>query len=144
MFVRGLDFTLENNQDLLVRLSEGMGLPKSGGRGVMIFSKVTWVPQAECTAAGLHPCNGDRHVITQRVVVGNTALRTSALGTPQGAEPNGLILDYMQNQTAIATFPYMQLHAGETAFVTEGYFDTPDISVPGFHSDPGVYTIALY
>jgi len=144
MYVRGLDFTLDGNQDLLVRLAQGMGLARSGGNGVVIFSKVTWVPQAECTASGLVPCNGDRHVITQRVVVGNSSLRASALGAPDSAGPDGLVLDYMQNPSAIATFPYMQLHAGETAYVTEGYFDTPDINFPGYQSAPGVYTIALY
>ena len=144
MFVRGLDFTLENNQNILVRLAQGMGMAKSGGQGVMIFTKVTWVPQAECSAAGLTPCNGDRHVITQRVVVGNSSLRQSALGQPDSAEANGLVLDYMQNPTAIANFPYMQLHPGETAYVTEGYFDTPEINFPGYHAEPGVYTIALY
>ena len=144
MFVRGIDFTLENNQDVLVRLAQGMGMDKSGGKGVMIFTKVTWVPQSECTAAALSPCNGDRHVITQRVVVGNSALRQSALGQPDSAEANGLVLDFMQNSSAIANFPYMQLHAGETAYVTEGYFDTPEINFPGYHADPGVYTIALY
>jgi hypothetical protein len=144
MYVRGIDFSLDANQDLLVRLAQGMGLAKVGGKGVMIFTKVTWVTQAECNDAGLTPCNGDRHVMTHRVIVGDASLHTSALGTPDSAEPSGIILDYMQNPAAIATFPYMQLRPGEDAYVTEGFFDTPEVNFPGLHRDAGVYTIALY
>ena len=151
MYVRGIDFTLDANQDLLVRLAQGMGLAKTGGRGVIIFSKVTWVTQAECTAAGLSPCNGDRHVITQQIVVGDPSLRASALGSPDSAGSQGLVLDYMQNPTAIAgstvlTPLHLEApeHAGDVAFITEGFFDTPEIKLPGFEREPGVYTIALY
>ena len=83
-------------------------------------------------------------MLTHRVVVGNSSLHTSALGAPNSAEPSGIILDYMQNTSAIATFPYMQLRAGEDAYVTEGFFDTPEINFPGLSRDAGVYTIALY
>jgi hypothetical protein len=151
MYVRGIDFTLEANQDLLVRLAQGMGLAKTGGKGVLIFSKVTWVSQAQCTAAGLSPCNGDRHVVTQQIIVGNVSLRASALGSPNSAGAQGLVLDYMQNPTAIADSTVLAPlhldapeHAGDVAYVTEGYFDTPEIRIPGFERDPGVYTIALY
>jgi hypothetical protein len=150
MYVRGIDFSLESNQDLLVRLAQGMGLAKTGGKGVMIFSKVTWITQAECTAAGLSPCNGDRHVITQRIVVGDPSLRTSALGSPDSADASGLIVDYMQNPSAIVTNDFalqpldLDLNPGDVAFVTEGFFDTPEIKIPGFEHDPGVYTMALY
>lgn len=144
MYVRGVDFTKGPNQDLLVRLAQGMGLAKTGGKGVMIFSRVTWISQQQCSDAGLSPCNGDRHVVTQRVVVGDGSLRTSALGTPPNIDAQGFVLDYMTDPAAIANFPQMQLAAGETAFVTEGFFNTPEITLPGFHSDAGVYNLAIY
>jgi hypothetical protein len=144
MYVRGIDFTLDANQDLLVRLAQGMGLAKTGGKGVLIFSKVTWVSQAQCLAANLNPCNGDQHVIMQRVVVGDPTLRVSSLGTPNSGDSNGFVLDYMTNAAAVATFPYMQLNAGEVAYVTEGFFDTPEITMPGYTTQAGVYTVALY
>ena len=144
MYVRGVDFSKVGNQDILVRLASGMGMTRVGGQGVIILSRVTWIPEATCAASGLSPCNSNRHVITQRIVIGNSLLRTSSLGTPAGLDSMGLVANYMQDPLAVASFPYMQLASGEFAYVAEGYFDAPQWRFPGFNNAAGAYSIALF
>jgi len=145
MYVRGVDFSKNGSKDVLVRLAQGLGMTRDGGDGVVILSKVTWMPQSKCTALALNPCNADKHVITQRLTVGNPALRQSALGVPDSdiVDSMGLVENYMQEPSAVAVFPYMQLIEGEFTYVTESYFSSPDFALPGF-STSGVYNIAMY
>ena len=144
MYGRGIDFTQSVNQDVVVRLAQGLGLQKVGGTAVVVMSQVTWLPQATCTAASLNPCNGDSHVITQRLTIGNTAVSHGRIGWPSGMDSQGVIANYMTNGSAVATFPYGQLVTGEFAYITEGYFQTPSFSFPGFSTAPGVYSMAIY
>lgn len=146
MYMRGLDFSKDGNKDVVVRIGQGLGLQRTGGRGVVILSRVTWIPQSRCTALNLNPCNGDRHVITQRLVIGNPSARPSALGTPAAAlvGADGNVSNYMQNATAVATLPRLQLRDGELAYVAETYFPSPDLDMPGFYAGTGVYARAMY
>ena len=144
MYGRGIDFTHSINQDIAVRLAQGLGLSKTGGTAILIFSQVTWLPQATCTAASINPCNGNQHVITHRLTIGNTSVSHGRLGWPNSPDAAGNVNDYMTNTTAVATFPFGQLESGETAYVTEAYFETPSFTFPGFATAPGVYAIALY
>ena len=145
MFVRGVDFSATFNRNILIRLGQGLGLANTGGRGIVYFSKVTWIPQSRCQALSLSPCNENKHVIVQRVVIGDPSLRTSTLGTPSSVmDSKGLLSDYMTNTSAIAYFPWMQLAENEFAFVAETYFDSPDFDMPGFHENSGVYNISVY
>ncbi len=124
MYVRGVDFSRPGNQDVLVRLTNGMGMTRTGGDGVIILSKVTWIPQSKCTELALNPCNGDSHVITQRIVIGNQAQRPSNLGTPNAGllDSQGLVRDYMEEPSAVAVFPMMTLDEGQYAYVAETNF----------------------
>lgn len=146
MFVRGVDFAQPGNQDILVRLGQSLGLARTAGSGVVIFSKVTWIPQSTCDAIGTLPCNGNRHVITQRIVVGNTGVRASALGTPDSdlLDAKGLVQGYVTEPSAAATFTDLQLQAGEFAYVTETYFPSPDLDLPGFSAGSGNYSRAIF
>jgi len=144
MYGRGIDFTQSINQDVVVRLAQGLGLQKTGGTAVVYLSQVTWLPQSTCTAAALSPCNGNSHVMLQRLSIGNTSVTSSRLGTPTGMNSEGVITNYMQNASAVATFSYGQLVTGEFAYVTEAYFQTPSFSFPGFSTAPGVYALAIY
>jgi Flp pilus assembly protein TadG len=144
MYGRGINFTQSINQQVVVRLAQGLGLQQTGGTAVVILSQVTWLPQATCTAASLNPCNGDSHVITQRLTIGNTSVSPGRLGSPTGMDANGNVTNYMTNSTAVASFPFGQLTTGEIAYVTESYFQTPSFSLPGFSTSPGVYAMAIY
>ncbi|MCC6538652.1 MAG: hypothetical protein IT162_13940 [Bryobacterales bacterium] len=146
LFSRGVDFSADFNKDILVRLAQGLGITRTGGSGVIIFSTVTWLPQSKCTALGLGGCNADKHVIIQRLTIGDPALRTSSVGTPAAnlIDSKGLINNYMVDDSTIATFPWMQLSENEFAFVAESYFASPDFDLFGFQEGTGVYSISVY
>lgn len=153
MYADGVDFTASMNQNIAVKLAQGTGMTTNGGNGVVIFSKIVTVYQADCTAAGLGSCaNQNLAVVTQRVTVGNAALYTSQFATP--APPN--IMDALGN---ISGANYMNANSsvraplltsllstagttqaqGDVANVTEVYFQYPDISFLGGSTPAGVY-----
>jgi hypothetical protein len=139
MYVRGVDFSRDGNTDVLVRLSQGLGMTRNGGDGLIILSKVTFIPQQTCTDLSLFPCNGDRHVITQRIVVGDPSLRASAVGTPNAGllDSKGLVRDYIKEVSAVATFPMMTLQNGQYAYVAEVHF-------VGFMGGAPIYSRAIF
>ncbi len=139
MNVRGVDFSRDGNKDVLDRLSQGLGMTRNGGDGVIMLSKVTWISQQTCNDLSLFPCNGDRHVVTQRIVIGNQSLRTSALGTPNAGllDSKGLVRDYMIEVSAVATFPMMTLQEGQYAYVAETHF-------VGFMGGAPIYSRAIF
>ena len=105
-----------------------------------------WMPQSKCTSLNLSPCNGNKHIMVQRVVVGDPSLRASTLGTPASTllDSKGNIGSAMSNATAVATFPWIQLAENEYAFVSETYIDSPDFDLPGFQDNTGVYNISIF
>lgn len=139
MYVRGVDFSKAGNKDVLVRLAQGLNLTRAGGSGVIILTKVTYIPQSKCTALALNPCNGNKHVMTQRIVVGNAGLRSSSLGTPNAGllDAQGLVTDYMKETSAVATFPMMTLADGQYAYVAETFFN-------GLFQNQSVYSRAIF
>jgi hypothetical protein len=146
MYVRGVDFSKAGNKDIIVRLAHGLGLTRDGGQGVVILSKVTWISEQQCEELEDGACNADRHVITQRILIGNASLRTSALGTPNPGllDSLGQVRDYIKEPSAVANFPFAQLSRGEFAFVAEAYFVSPNLGLPGFQSGDGVYARAIF
>ena len=146
LFSRGVDFSADFNKDILVRLAQGLGITRTGGTGVIMFSKVTWLPQSKCTSLNLAGCNAEKHVIVQRLTIGDTALRASSVGAPATnlIDSKGLINNYMVDDSTIATFPWMQLSENEFAYVAETYFSSPDFDLFGFQEGTGVYSISVY
>lgn len=139
MYARWVDFSLPSNQLLLVRLSQGLGMTQTGGTGVVILSKVTYIDDTDCTAAGLSTSactNRNQYVIMNRVVVGNVAFHSSAVGTPAsgGMAANGDITSYMTDTSARATNfgSIVTLQSGQFAFVAEGFFNGISWSVPNY------------
>jgi Flp pilus assembly protein TadG len=156
MYADGVDFSVTANKDMAVRLSQRTDMTATGGNGVVIFSKIMTVYQADCTAATVSPCtNLGLAVITQRVVVGNAALRTSDFGTPAPAilDAQGNISPnvYLSNSSNVRApnFTPLLTAAGTTqqqsdsAWVTETYFTYPTLNF-FFSSAPGVYTRFIY
>jgi hypothetical protein len=150
MYVRQVDFSLDANKDIVVRLASGLGLQRTGGTGVVILSKITYIGDAQCTAAGLSGAacvNRYQNVITQRLLIGNSSARASSFGTPNSnlIGSNGDVANYLTQTSARATGfgSVLTLNAGELAFVSESYFPSPDYDMPGF-SPSGVYARAIY
>ena len=86
-------------------------------------------------------------MFTQRVAIGNTALRTSAFGTPAasyiGSGGNIAAVNYCQQTSLIASGfdAVLALAAGQTSTLVEGYFDMPDINFLGFPNSGGGYYV---
>jgi hypothetical protein len=142
MFVRGVDFSYPGNQDILVELAQGLGLTRTGGPGAVILSKVTYISSTKCTAMGNPPgCNANKHVITQRVVIGNSSNSSlrSNLGTPSSSllDSKGIVNNYQTDDSAIATFPMTNLEDDQWAYVAEARF-------PGLFGGGQVYSRAIF
>lgn len=157
MYADGIDFSVTANKDLAVRLSQMPGMTTTGGNAVVIFSKIITVYAADCTAASVSPCtNLGQAVVTQRVTVGNTALRSSDFNTPAAIilDPQGFISPavYLSNSnptvratafTPLLTAAGMTQQRGDETWVTETYFAYPALSF-FFASSPGAYTRFMF
>jgi Flp pilus assembly protein TadG len=148
MFMRYVDFTLTGNKDILLRLANGMGMTASGGNGVVIMTQIMFVGATECANGGLSTgaCpNYNRPVVIKRMTVGNTSLYTTTFGNPSASiiQSDGTLStnNYLTNTTARADnfSSVMTLNAGEFAFISEAYFNTPEIDMPGFRNNTYVY-----
>lgn len=148
MFMRYVDFTLTANKAILVRLANGMGMTATGGNGVVIMTQITKIGDAQCAQGGLTPSNCPNNgsdVVVKRVSVGNTSLYTTTFGSPAPSilQSDGSIssANYLTNTTARADAfgSVMTLNPGEFAFVSEAYFITPEIDLPGYRDNTHVY-----
>lgn len=148
MFMRYVDFTLSANKDILVRLANGMGMTASGGNGVVIMTQVMKIGATECSNGGLSTSactNFGETVVIKRMVVGNTSLYTTTFGNPPSSIINTdgtiSINNYLtQTSTRASGFSsVLALNNGEFAFVSEAYFKTPEIDMPGYRNNTYVY-----
>jgi Flp pilus assembly protein TadG len=148
MYVDGVDFTQAPNQNIAVQLASGIGMTAAGGNGVVILSRIMTVYQTDCDAAGYTATCGSlgQCVITQRVYVGNQALRASNFGTPNAALMNasGNISSavYLQNtDSSVQTsgFAPLLIAAGEAGLIPQGnfvwvaetFYQAPDLAFLG-------------
>jgi Flp pilus assembly protein TadG len=152
MYGYGADFTSAASQQLVTTLATGFDLTSSGS-SVLIFSQITTVFQADCTNASVSPCtNLGSPVFIQRVVIGNTSLKTSAFGTPPSGYLNSLgnisAANYMTQTSLVATgFSSLITQAdGDVANVVEGYYTMPNINflAPGFLGGSSTSTGGFY
>ncbi len=148
MFMRYVDFTLTANKDILVRLANGMGMTASGGNGVVIMTQVMKIGATECSNGGLSTSacpNFGETVVIKRMVVGNSTLYTTTFGNPPSNLINSdgtiSINNYLtQTSTRASGFSsVLTLNNGEFAFISEAYFKTPEIDMPGYRNNTYVY-----
>jgi hypothetical protein len=123
-----------------------MGMTASGGSGVVIFSKVQYIPASACT--GIPNCNSNKYVVIQRLTVGSTSVTSSRLG-PTGSvstDSYGNVTNYMTDPNAVSPnfTNIMTLAANEYAFVAETSFLSPDLTSVGGSSSTGVYARSVY
>ena len=138
MYARFVDFSLAGNQNLLVRLATGLGMTTTGGNGVIILSKVTYLAAADCTSAGFNSStctNMNQYVVMNRVVVGNPSFHASAFGTPGGSSLNSsgdAVSPFTDTSLRATGFSnVLTLTSGQFAFVAEGFFNGISWGVPG-------------
>ncbi len=146
MYVRNVDFSLPANQDILVRIAEGLHMTRTGGEGVVILTKVRAVAPGDCLLINMPSgtcANSGEAVIVQRLYVGNQNLAQSAFGTPSPstfdpASTQGDILpiEYLNNPALRAQgfSTLLALQPSELAFVAEAIFRLPELAfMPDFH-----------
>lgn len=142
MFVRQVDFSQSQNQDLIVRVAKGLNMTRTGGNGSVVLSQVLMIGDAECLAGGVQPAscgNLGYAVITQRIVVGNPTLFTSTVGNPPASLLNtdGTITAnrYLTNASCRANTlsnangtGLLTLLPAERTFIAEAYFRAPELA----------------
>jgi hypothetical protein len=138
MYAQGLDFSTTGNQDIALKVAEGLGMDIRGGKGVLILSRIRVVHGTDCASAGpAHCANEGYAVITQRYVMGNPALRPSSFGTPAHIDPGtGNVRDWVNDVTARAEDFPANLKAGESTYAAECYLTSQERG--------GVYSRAMF
>lgn len=149
MYALGTDFSLPGTQAIARTLSREFSLT-STGTGVLILSRIVKVYQADCDAAGVPTClNLDQPVFAQRIVIGNSTLRASSFGTPPAsyidAQGNISSHNYCGQPTLIAGGfdAVLSLSQNQSAYLVEGYFSMPEISLSYFGAPGGGYYVRL-
>lgn len=147
MYALGTDFSLAGSQAIARTLSRDFSLTDTGN-AVLLFSRVMKVQQTDCNGAGLSSCpNLNLAVITQRIMIGNTTLRTSAFGTPLagyiGSGGNIAAANYCKQISLIAAGfdAILPLAAGQSSTVVEGYFGMPELNFLAFPGTGGGYYV---
>jgi hypothetical protein len=134
----------------------------NSGNGLVTVTQIMYVgttTDPNCSAVGAGNCtNHDNFVYSQRISFGNGTLannNTVTLGTPSGATINnaGIVQNNVTDSHAkvpdpaqtnlkslwqVNTGGQTPLVDGQTVYVVEGYFQSPDLSV-GSLSGNGVY-----
>jgi len=103
MFARGSDFSQPGTKTILTTLGDDVGLTTNAAtsNAVVVLSAVTYIDKAMCAADGKVDAHGEplgcnnyaKWAFTKRLVIGNTSLRTSNLGSPLQTGPNPVVLD---------------------------------------------------
>jgi hypothetical protein len=160
MYVRGVDFSLQANQDLvtgsasrpnLPPMARGLGMQGNGGNatggtsgnGVLVLTTLTRISNT-CG------CNNAGHIVlSRRIVIGNNTLFTSSFGTPSAGLINsatGSVSNYSSDVSARADgfSSVVNLDTGELAFVAESKFNFPDLAMPAVLPNPGVSWQAVF
>jgi len=152
MFAEYIDFTLLGNQQVLAAIGNTLGLSTTAGSGtaVVILSNVRYVDVSACTLAGKVDAHGNpsgctnygNWVFSTRIVIGNSSIRSSNLGTPPTSivTSNGTIAitDQVTNANDVASVTGINpwnsttdtgLPSGQVVYVAEA-------SAKGFHMPP--------
>ncbi len=145
MYAKGTDFSQPGNQTILVTLGNNLGLTTTAttSKALVILSTVTYVDQGMCQSAGMVDGHGNpsgctnyqQWVFTQRIEIGNTALRTSNFGTPLASTVNSTtgkisLSNQVTNTGDVATFnqinPYSDVNntvsglpSGQVIYISE-------------------------
>ena len=155
MYANGIDFSQSTYQTLLIDLAIGLNMSTSGGNGVEILSTVMYVDSNACTAGGYQAnstnCpNLNTIVFTRRLVVGNSSLHSSNLGSPVSSEMDGSgnvsVSGYLTDtRNQVSGFSsIIPLTTGQFAYVSELFISSPDTSWASFLSTPTISARSIF
>jgi hypothetical protein len=173
MYARGADFSQPGYQTELASIGSDVGLSTTAGSGsaVVILSQVLYVDVGICTSDGKVDKNGNpsgctnyqQWVFTQRLVIGNSSLKSSIFGSPVvtgktpvtiAADGDISLSDQVTNPGDVATFavginPYKDvsgvisgLPSGQTIYIAEAA--AQGFSMPPIISSPALYSYNMF
>lgn len=137
MYSRSVDFGLVQNRQLLLTSSDGLSMTLNGGDGVVYLTTV------EIAEAG---ANDGLPVVTNRIVIGNSTIAASRIGTPAIVQASGDVSDFENDPAARATVaPTLTLESGDIAYAVEAYHTPTDIPmVASFFGQQRMIAAAYY
>jgi hypothetical protein len=174
MYARGVDFSQPGNKTILATVGSSVNLSTTNGQGsaVVILSTIAYVDKAFCASAGKVDGSGNplgctnyrKWVFTQRITIGQTAIRTSSFGSPVTTGGNPVTVDsttgaislndQATNAGDVATFsvginPYALVNgtvsglpSGEVIYVSESA--SSGMALPPFVPSGLVYSYAMF
>lgn len=83
-------------RSVLLKATRGLGITSGSGQGVIILSEIQ---------LGSASTNSGQPVITHRVVIGDSSIGASRIGSPNSVGSNGHVPDYDTNPSARASLP---------------------------------------
>jgi len=143
MYGRGVDFTQDQNKQVLLQAASGMNMTISGGQGVIYLSLVVQSPP---NGPGQNRPNANMAVVAHRVVIGNGPLANSAIAMPTGVASNGEVAGcYDDNVSARATLPPgLTLNANERFYIAEVIHTPKELGFPGIFAPSRLYSRAVF
>jgi hypothetical protein len=136
MYARGVDFSSQQNKQLLVDAATGLQMTTTGGLGTIYLSLV--IPAVAGNNQGLP-------VVAQRFVIGNLALASSGVAMPTTVLANGDVQDYENDLAARAALPPgLTLTPGDRIYVAEAFHAPGEFRFPGFFTPKVLYARALF
>jgi len=160
MYARGLDFGQAGNKTILADLGADIGLRSDGtGNSVLILSTLTYVDKGLCQSGGhsldvnnnpIDCTNWKYWVFRQRVIVGNSSIRTSNLGSPLltgtghvSVDPDTgkyTLADQVDNVNDRATFaqgnPFVNMAGALNTMPSDQELYVTEVAVTGFRMPP--------
>jgi len=170
----GTSFYMTGFTTIMASLGGDLGMSATAGQGnvVIILSQLKYVDTADCTAVGAVDTNGNptsactnytKWVFVQRLVRGNSSVRTSNLGSPLVSGPTGVTVnsttgvisqsDYTKKAGAVAIFsgvnPYSVVNSiaqglptNQVLYVAEAA--ATGMRMPPFSSGAAVYSWGMF
>ena len=160
MFARGLDMSQPGNKTIVANIGSTLGLSTTAGQGSaeVILSALTYVDKATCAAAGAVDAEGNPSgctnyglwVFAQRLIIGNSNVRTSNLGSPLTTGPTGVTMDpttgaisvqdYATKAGAVAQFssvnPYQNVNGNVSGLPSGQYLYIAEAAANTFTLSP--------
>jgi len=152
MYSRGVDFSVQANQNLLasslaqslnVVANNGNVTGGSTGNGVVVLSTLIYLNSGVCNNCGGHV------VVMRRIVIGNNGIFTTIYGNPNPSIINssGDVTNYTGDASAQAdSFTNLMptLTDQQIAYLAESYVTAPDLAVPGVFGGLATYQNAIF
>lgn len=136
MYARGVDFSADQNKQLLLMAASGMGMTTTGGNGVLYLSTVV---------EGDSGANRGVPVIAHRIVIGDSSFAASSAGMPTTVQANGDVSNANTDSAARAQLPTgLTVTGNERIFVAEVFHKPVGIQFPGFFAPTRIYSRAFF